>query len=377
MTDQPRQEYDIEEIKRRLPFVELMVIEGIEMRRSGANYVACCPFHGERSPSFTVHAARPTHGHCYGCGWDGDIFDFWQARHDVGLGGALSSLASLASVPAFIRSGNKSTRHKVPQMTERADERQEKPPLPRMRALKKEEIVALAKLRELSAEGVAAAAEARRVGFCMWPQFQDRHEGGAWRPFHDAGGCWVVTDGERSVAQFRRLDGRAFIAADGHEIKAWTKGSPRWPLGAAEMGDRAAVLLVEGGADMLAAYHFLWMFRRLDRVAVVSMLGGSSRISEAALPYFRRKRVRIMMDEDLPKAVPGHPEKPPVYPGREAAARWTEQLSDAGAAVETFSLDGLTRNDGERVKDLNDLAVVDESAWLDGELKAAFFDFDF
>ena len=83
------------------------------------------------------------------------------------------------------------------------------------------------------------------------------------------------------------------------------------------------------------------------------------------------------MDEDTPRPVPGHPEKPPIFPGKEAAARWTAQLTDVGAAVETFSLAGLVRKDGERVKDLNDLALVDEAAWLDPELRAAFFDFDF
>jgi hypothetical protein len=128
---------------------------------------------------------------------------------------------------------------------------------------------------------------------------------------------------------------------------------------------------------MLAGYHFLVMFKRTHAVAVCAMLGGSCGICDEALGFFANKRVRIVMDEDEPKPVPGHPEKPPIYPGREAAARWTAQLVEAGAAVETFSLAGLTRRDGKRVKDLNDLALVDEAAWLDAELREMFFDFDF
>lgn len=256
----------------------------------------------------------------------------------------------------------------VPQMTRMAASRV-KPPLPRLRALKEEEIEALAALRGLSPAGIAAAAADKRVAWCKWPQFIDYR--GAWDEFEDSSPAWVVTDGARAVAQFRRLDGGQYLTKEGKTIKAWTKGSPTWPIGAAEIGARAAVIMVEGGADMLAAYHFLEMFRRLHKVAVCSMLGASMRIAEDALGFFARKRVRIIMDEDEPKDARG------IRPGCEAAARWTGQLIGAGAAVETFSLAGLLKKDGSAVKDLNDLAVVDEAAWIDGELRAAFFDFDF
>ena len=221
----------------------------------------------------------------------------------------------------------------------------------------------------MDAGGIAVAARLKRVGGCEWPQFLDRD--GCWRRAKDAAPCWVVTDSARWVAQYRRLDGKKFTRKDGKQIKAWTNGSPTWPLGAAEIGERAGVLLVEGGADMLAAYHFLALFRRLEKVAVCAMLGASMRIAEDALAQFKRKRVRIVMDEDEPKDDRG------VRPGYEAAARWQEQLTEAGAAVECFSLAGLTTKAGAKVKDLNDLAMVDEGAWLDPELRAAFFDFDF
>jgi hypothetical protein len=184
-----------------------------------------------------------------------------------------------------------------------------------------------------------------------------------------------VTDETRNVAQFRRFDGVKYVIRrpDGemNEIKAWTKGSPSWPLGCASMGGKWCVLLVEGGADMLACYHFLAGFRRLEAVAVCAILGGSARIGAEALPHFVGARMRIMMDEDEPKG----PRK--IIPGCESAARWTAQLIEAGAAVETFSLAGLVKKDGAKVKDVNDLAEVDEAAWLDPELRQAFFDFDF
>lgn len=363
-----RAHYDVQEIKARLSFVELLGADGAEVRRAGVNFVTCCPFHAERSPSFTVHGNKLHKGHCYGCGWDGDVVDYWQQRHNVDYATALEMLAAIASVRGDFGRYSKNA-SQVPQMTRVAEKTQEKPPLPRLRALTGQEIHSLAVLRNLNSAGVAAAAADKRVAFCEWPQFLSQY--GGWRVIENAGPAWVVTDSARWVAQFRRMDGGTYTTKDGQQIKAWTKGSPSWPIGASEIGERAGVLMVEGGADMLAAYHFLEQFRRLRHVAVVAMLGASNRISSEALRYFVRKRVRIIMDEDEPKDDRG------IRPGCEAAARWTEQLVDAGAAVETFSLAGLVKGDGSKVKDLNDLVMVDEAAWINDDLRPAFFDFDF
>ena len=46
-----------------------------ELKRSGARYQGLCPFHDERSPSFSVHPDEKLY-HCFGCGVGGDIFDF-------------------------------------------------------------------------------------------------------------------------------------------------------------------------------------------------------------------------------------------------------------------------------------------------------------
>ena len=45
--------------------------------------------------------------------------------------------------------------------------------------------------------------------------------------------------------------------------------------------------------------------------------------------------------------------------------------------MESFTLNGLLKKDGGPVEDLNDLALADESVWVDPELRAAFYDFDF
>lgn len=361
--------YDAVEVKSRLAFLDLLAHEGVAVRRSGPHFIARCPFHDEQNGSFTIHGPKHDHGHCYGCGWNGDIFDFWRERHGGVFADAVAGCASLASVAPGVFERKRKQASQATRSGSSQAEARTKPLLPRLRALTEGEIVALAHLRSLNAEGVRAAANLKRVASCEWPQFLNRD--GCWGRAKDASACWVVTDGERWVAQYRRLDGQKFTRKDGKEIKAWTNGSPTWPLGAAEIGGRGGVLMVEGGADMLAAYHFLALFRRLEHVAVCAMLGASMRIAEDALAHFKRKRVRIVMDEDEPKDERG------VRPGYEAAARWQEQLSEAGAAVECFSLAGLKTKAGAKVKDLNDLAMVDEGEWLDPELRAAFFDFDF
>ena len=52
-----------------------VVSDFVSLKRRGANYVACCPFHNEKTPSFSV---SPTKGiyHCFGCGKTGSAVRF-------------------------------------------------------------------------------------------------------------------------------------------------------------------------------------------------------------------------------------------------------------------------------------------------------------
>jgi DNA primase len=57
--------------------------EYVQLRRSGAqNFQGLCPFHNEKSPSFSVHATRQFF-HCFGCGVSGDVFSFVQKIENV------------------------------------------------------------------------------------------------------------------------------------------------------------------------------------------------------------------------------------------------------------------------------------------------------
>ena len=75
------------------------VIEGyIRLRKAGAqNYSGLCPFHKEKSPSFSVHAVRQFY-HCFGCGVSGDVFSFVGKIENVGFPEAVRIVAGKCGI---------------------------------------------------------------------------------------------------------------------------------------------------------------------------------------------------------------------------------------------------------------------------------------
>ncbi|MCC6880922.1 MAG: hypothetical protein IT576_02115 [Verrucomicrobiales bacterium] len=342
--------YDLDEIKGRIQLMDLLGRDGIEFRRKGTNMVACCPFHQEKTGSFTVHGTDQ-HAHCYGCGWRGDVIDYWMSSRSRTKGEAIKELAEMARIePEEWTPANRKIR------MEREPFRRTLPELPNFQPLTDADIETLALLRGFHEGAIRDLAALGLVFKCSWPQF--RSKSGEWWESPDAVPSWVVTDPRRAVAQFRMLNGDPFrIRRDNGEfdqIKAWTKGSPSWPVGCAQINRHRHILLVEGGADLIAGYQLIHSF--IDQsgpgVAPVAMLGASNRIGPDALPFFKGKQVRIMLDND--------PEDPKTgkIASHEAALRWTEQLISAGARVESYSLAGIEMPDGRPLKDTNDLALL-------------------
>jgi DNA primase len=85
-------------VKERADIVK--VIEGyIRLRKAGAqNYSGLCPFHKEKSPSFSVHAVRQFY-HCFGCGVSGDVFSFVQKIENVGFPESVRIVALKVGIP--------------------------------------------------------------------------------------------------------------------------------------------------------------------------------------------------------------------------------------------------------------------------------------
>lgn len=87
---------DIQAVRDRTDIVDL--IDGdVPLKKAGKNYQACCPFHDEKTPSFTVTRDKGFY-HCFGCGAHGDALDWMQQYHRLTFREALEALAGPAGV---------------------------------------------------------------------------------------------------------------------------------------------------------------------------------------------------------------------------------------------------------------------------------------
>lgn len=87
---------EIDDIKSKIDIVEL-VGQYLTLKKAGANYKACCPFHNERSASFMVSPEKQIF-HCFGCNAGGDIFEFVMKMDNLTFPEALEILADKAGV---------------------------------------------------------------------------------------------------------------------------------------------------------------------------------------------------------------------------------------------------------------------------------------
>lgn len=76
------------QLKYELAFKDVAVRYGVEFRR-GSN-MCCCPFHSEKTPSFS---ARKRNGKCFSCGWYGDIFDLTGGLLGISYTNAVKRIA--------------------------------------------------------------------------------------------------------------------------------------------------------------------------------------------------------------------------------------------------------------------------------------------
>ncbi len=76
-----------------------VVGEYVKLKKAGSqNYSGLCPFHNEKTPSFSVHATRQFY-HCFGCGASGDLFSFVQKIENVTFPEAVRLVAQKLGVP--------------------------------------------------------------------------------------------------------------------------------------------------------------------------------------------------------------------------------------------------------------------------------------
>lgn len=99
---------DKERVRQATDFVQL-VAETVELRQRGQDFWGCCPFHGEKTPSFKVN---PSTGlwHCFGCGEGGDVFSYVQRRENLDFTDAVRYLADRAGIELSEERGQRGPR---------------------------------------------------------------------------------------------------------------------------------------------------------------------------------------------------------------------------------------------------------------------------
>jgi len=326
----------IEDAKARLTLRELARSLGfVPPERDGVAVACFWPerhANGDRKHGFNFY--RDDKGDerfkCFACRAQGDGIDL--------LAGALG-LDHAEAVREFKRRagdvspGSPNVKHHAP------PEPKAVKPWPELHKGAVEELETLARLRGLDVHGLALTDG---MGVLRFAQICGRD-------------CWLVTDTSGRVAEARRMDGLPFP-----EFKSLPERKPHclpgsakgWPVGLyPEHRNPSAfryILLVEGGPDLLAAYHFAERYKALTWLPV-AMLGRSCRILPEALKQFVGRHVRIVPHLDLDGG------------GIEAAGRWADQLREAGATVDFYLLpEGLRRRDGQPAKDLCDFANLPE-----------------
>ena len=82
----------VQELLARVDVVDV-VGRYVPLKKSGANFVGLCPFHAEKTPSFSVSPSRQFF-HCFGCGQSGDAIRFLMAHTGAGFVEAVHDLAA-------------------------------------------------------------------------------------------------------------------------------------------------------------------------------------------------------------------------------------------------------------------------------------------
>ncbi len=79
------------QIKESADIVKI-IGENVELKKSGVRFLGLCPFHGEKTPSFSVHSGQQFY-YCFGCGESGDVFSYMMKYHNLDFPGAVKELA--------------------------------------------------------------------------------------------------------------------------------------------------------------------------------------------------------------------------------------------------------------------------------------------
>ena len=94
---------NIEELKSSVNIVDV-ISHYLPLKKSGSNYIACCPFHNENTASFMVSPAKQIY-HCFGCGAGGDAINFVKELQKINYIEAIKEIADIIGFNLIYKSG--------------------------------------------------------------------------------------------------------------------------------------------------------------------------------------------------------------------------------------------------------------------------------
>src|SRR3546814_11233590 len=87
---------DLDELRARVT-LSSVIMRTAKLQRAGPEWKACCPFHNEKTPSFTVNDEKGFY-HCFGCGAHGDVIRWMTDQRGLSFMDAVKELAGAAGM---------------------------------------------------------------------------------------------------------------------------------------------------------------------------------------------------------------------------------------------------------------------------------------
>lgn len=104
----------IDELLTRIDIVEF-IDSYVPLKKRGSSYIACCPFHNEKSPSFNVIAKKQFY-HCFGCGASGNVISFAMSYLQQSFPDAIETLASKVGLQVVYENNKKNNDQNHPSL---------------------------------------------------------------------------------------------------------------------------------------------------------------------------------------------------------------------------------------------------------------------
>lgn len=319
-------QYFIDDLKNRADLIRIIQPYAADLKKKGANWMACCPFHQEKTPSFSVNPSKGFYK-CFGCGKGGTAFNFLMEMEGLNFPEAVQRVAEISGVmlPQMeddrtyerskkIREEKKQVAEQVIELNQVALEFWEA-------ELKKKNVKAKAAQEYLENRGISAEIQEKlRLGYSpdKWDALLGvlRDFGADDKLIEQSGLVSVKEESDRTFDRFRgrimfpvldvngkpvAFGARAIDPKDepkylnSPETPAYTKGEHLYGLfqSKEEIRKQKFAILVEGYLDLIALAQF-------GVTNVAASLGTAFTTEQAKLLGRFTKRVVINYDGDSP-----------------------------------------------------------------------------